>query len=113
MMVQAALKRHQAVMIGTGSAIWSRVHILDLTTLYLLLTQAILSSNAPPSCKTGYYFASHGSQSWKSIAEKIGEVGKKIGAFDSSEVGEMTLGEAAEEFGYASERDAEGVLGSR
>jgi hypothetical protein len=113
MMVQAALKRHQAVMIGTNSAIWSRVHILDLTTLYLLLTQAILSSNAPPSGKTGYYFASHGSQSWKSIAEKIGEVGKKIGAFDSSEVGKMTLGEAAEEFGYASERDAEGVLGSR
>jgi hypothetical protein len=113
MMVQAALKRHQAVMIGAGSGTWSRIHIQDLTSLYLLLTQAILSSQAPPSGKTGYYFASHGSQSWKSIAEKIGEVGLKIEAFESSVVGNMSLSEAKEEFGYGSERDAEGVLGSR
>jgi hypothetical protein len=61
----------------------------------------------------GYYFAENGASSWKSISEKIGEVGKKIGAFDGSEVGSMSLGEAKEQFGYGSERDAEGVVGSR
>ncbi|KAE9381141.1 NAD(P)-binding protein [Stipitochalara longipes BDJ] len=115
MMVQAALKRKQAVMVGKGSGVWSRIHILDLTTLYFLLVQATLSpdSKSPvPSGEKGYYFASHGAQSWESIGEKIGEVGKKIGAFESSEVGSMNLGEAKEEFGYSSERDAEGVVGS-
>jgi hypothetical protein len=66
-----------------------------------------------PSGKTGYYFVENGTSSWKSISERIGEVGKKIGAFENSEVGSMGLGEAKEEFGYASERDAEGVVGSR
>jgi len=51
----------------------------------------------PPSGKTGYYFAENGASSWKSISEKIGEVGKKIGAFEGSEVGSMSLGEAKEE----------------
>jgi len=115
MMVQASLKRQQAVMVGKGSGVWSRIHILDLTTLYFNLIQVTLSlPNTPlPSGEKGYYFASHGAQSWETIAEKIGEVGKKIGAFESSEIGSMSLGEAKEEFGYGSERDAEGVVGSR
>lgn len=112
-MVQAALKHHQPVTVGAGTGIWSRIHIQDLTSLYLLLTQTILSSHPPPSGKTGYYFAENGEQSWKSIAEKIGEVGGKIGAWEGSKVGRMGLEEAKEEFGYGSERDAEGVVGSR
>ncbi|KAH8757077.1 NAD dependent epimerase/dehydratase family protein [Hyaloscypha finlandica] len=113
MIVQASLKRKHAVMVGAGSGIWSRIHILDLTSLYFLLTQAILDQKSdPPSGKTGYYFAENGASSWESISKKIGEVGKKIGAFDGSEVRSMSLGEAKEEFGYGSERDAEGVVGS-
>jgi hypothetical protein len=97
------------------SKVWSRIHILDLTTLYFNLIQATLSppKTPLPSGEKGYYFASHGAQSWETIAEKIGEVGKKIGAFESSGIGSMSLGEAKEEFGYGSERDAEGVVGSR
>ena len=117
MMVQAALKHHHPITVGAGTGIWSRIHIQDLTSLYLLLTQSTLSSHhhPPPSVKTGYYFAENGEQSWKRIAEKIGEVGGRIGAFEGreGEVGRMGLEEAKEEFGYGSERDAEGVVGSR
>lgn len=50
-----------------------------------------------------------------SIAEKIGEVGRRIGVFEGREigVGSMRLEEAKDEFEYGSQRDAEGVLGSR
>lgn len=48
-----------------------------------------------------------------SIAEKIGVGGGKIGMFEGREIRRMGLEEAKEEFGYGSQRDAEGVLGSR
>lgn len=114
MLVQASLKRKQAVMIGTGSGIWSRIHIQDLCTLFTsLITSALSSSSKLPYGKKGYYFAENGSSSWKSIAEKTGEVGKKLGIFESGEVGELSLEDAAEEFYEGSLRDAEAVLGSR
>lgn len=133
MMVQVTLKRKQAVIIGTGSGvkptsihtatcfmlnisiqIWNRVHILDLSKLYVLLIEAILDQKPNlPSGKTGYYFTENGYQSWKSIAQRIGDVGKKIGAFETSDVGEITLLEAAEEFYDGHLRDAEGVLASK
>jgi nucleoside-diphosphate-sugar epimerase len=116
MLSQAALKRKQAVMLGDGEAEWSRVHIRDLSSLYFLLLQKVVdpsSGHDVPFGKQGYYFASHGKQSWKSIAERISEVGKGIGGFENEKVGSMGLGEAKEEFEYGSERDAEGVLGSR
>jgi hypothetical protein len=121
MLVQTALTHHQPITVGSGTGIWSRIHIQDLCSIYLLLTQSILSSSQPPppSGKTGYYFAENGEQSWISIAEKIGVVGGRIGVFEGSEgseggkVGRIGLEEAKEEFGYGSLRDAEGVLGSR
>jgi hypothetical protein len=114
-MVQAALKYHHPVTAGSGTGIWSRIHIQDLTSLYFLLIQAILSSDQkpPPSGKTGYYFAENGEQSWRGIAERIGEVGGGIGGLEGRGLGSMGLEEARVEFGYESVRDAEGVVGSR
>jgi hypothetical protein len=94
--------------------IWSRIHIVDLSNLYVLLVEAILDKRLNlPSGKTGYYFAENGSQSWKSIAEIIGGIGKKIREFETSEIKEITLEEAAEEFYNGHLRDAEGVLASK
>lgn len=66
-----------------------------------------------PSGETGYYFAENGSQSWKSIAEKIGHAGKQIGAFKTDQIAKIELQEAADEFFGSNIRDAEGVLGSK
>jgi predicted MPP superfamily phosphohydrolase len=94
--------------------IWHRVHILELSNLYVLLVKAILGQKPNlPTGKTGYYFAENGYQSWKIIAERIGGVGKKIGAFETSGVEEITLEEAAEEFYHGDLRDAEAVLASK
>lgn len=93
--------------------IWSRVHILDLTNLFTLLIRAILDRKTLPIGKTGYYFIENGFQTWKSIAEGIGKAGKELGAFETEEVGEVTMQEAADEFYNGSLRDAEGVLASK
>ncbi|TVY59233.1 hypothetical protein LCER1_G000238 [Lachnellula cervina] len=113
-MMQLALKKKQAVMLGSGSGIWSRIHILDLSRLFYLLVVAILDHKSDlPSGETGYYFAENGSQSWKSIAEKIGHAGKQIGAFKTDQITKIELQEAADEFFGSNIRDAEGVLGSK
>lgn len=79
-----------------------------------MLVQAILDQNVDlPSGKTGYYFAENGFQSWKSIAEKIGEVGKEIGAFETAEVADIELQEVADVFYSGNLRNAEGVLASK
>tara|TARA_R110002060_G_scaffold49296_1_gene60279 strand:+ start:1178 stop:1600 length:423 start_codon:yes stop_codon:yes gene_type:complete len=77
------------------------------------LIRAILDRKTLPTGKTGYYFVENGFQTWKSIAEGIGKAGKELGAFETEEVGEVTMNEAADEFYNGSLRDAEGVLASK
>ncbi|KAH8602987.1 NAD dependent epimerase/dehydratase family protein [Bisporella sp. PMI_857] len=112
MLTELALKAKQAVMVGSGSGIWNRVHIKDLSNLYLLLTQRILSQKATPHGKTGYYFAENGYQSWKSIATGIGKVGKEFGIFATDAVGNVELQEVADRWYGGNVNSAEGVLAS-
>jgi hypothetical protein len=66
-----------------------------------------------PSGKAGYYFTENGSQSWKYIAERIGQVGKGIGAFETDEIRDIELQEVADEMFHGDLRHAEGVLASK
>ncbi len=66
-----------------------------------------------PYGKEGYYFAESGFQTWKSISERIGETGRTMDYFETKEVGEVTLQEAADEFYDGDLRDAEAVLASK
>ncbi|KAL2072622.1 hypothetical protein VTL71DRAFT_11965 [Oculimacula yallundae] len=111
-MTQLSLKKKQSVMLGSGTGIWSRVHILDLTNMFLLLVRAIIDGSNLPYGKTGYYFVENGFQTWKSISEGIGKAGKQLGAFETEAIGEVTMQEAADEFYDGSLRHAEGVLAS-
>lgn len=102
------------MMLGHGSGVWSRIHIQDLSDLFMRLVSAILDkSHDLPTGKQGYFFADNGSQSWKSISERIAKVGKEAGVFENDIVGEVGLKEAADEFYDGVERDVEGVLGSK
>ncbi|KAH7364128.1 NAD dependent epimerase/dehydratase family protein [Rhexocercosporidium sp. MPI-PUGE-AT-0058] len=112
MMTQLSLKKKRSVMLGSGSGIWNRVHIGDLTDLFTLLVRAIIDGKNLPFGKTGFYFVENGFQTWKSISEGIGKAGKELGAFETEEVVEITMQEAAEEFYDGKLRDAEGVLAS-
>jgi hypothetical protein len=82
--------------------------------LFALLTEAIIDQKPDlPSGKRGYYFAENGFQTWRSISERIGKAGKGLGAFETDEVGDVTLKEAADEFYGGDLRHAEGVLASK
>ncbi len=109
-----ALKKKQSVMIGPGLGIWSRIHILDLSHLYALLLDAALESKPDlPTGQDGYYFAENGSQTWKSISERIGKTGKGLGVFETDEVGDVGLEEVAQEWTGGDIKDAESVLASK
>jgi hypothetical protein len=73
----------------------------------------VLDKQHIPSGKLGYYFAENGSQSWKSIAEGVGKIGKQSGIFKTSETGDIGLEEVANEFYGGDLRDAEAVLASK
>jgi hypothetical protein len=114
MVAQMSLTRKQAGMLGDGSGIWSRIHIIDLSELFVLLVTAILDGKPElPTGKKGYFFAENGSQNWKSISEQIAKAGKKAGVFKDESVVTIALKEAADEFYDGVERDMEGVLGSK
>lgn len=72
------------------------VHIADLAALYELLLRKILDGAEIPSGRKGYYFSNTGAYTWKSVNEKIGEIGVRLGALMSASAASITLEEAAE-----------------
>ena len=105
MLVRAALKRGKAETIGAGESTWDNVHIDDLVDGYIILLDQLLAAYGPdakPDAKPspylttgpeGYYFAENGRNSWKQIAEKIGEVLHKKGISKSPNVTTFPDGE--------------------
>lgn len=114
-MIHQALQTRKAVVLGDGSGMWSRIHIHDLGSLFLKLVENILHdpSSSIPSGKTGYYFAENGSQSFRSIAQRIAHTGKALGVLDTDEVTSMGLQEFAEKFYEGDVRMAESILASK
>jgi nucleoside-diphosphate-sugar epimerase len=97
-LVRAALKRGKVEVIGPGEATWDNVHIDDLVDAYIILLDQLLAaygpdakSDAKPSPylaigREGYYFSENGRNSWRQLAEKIGEVLQKKGISKSAKV---------------------------
>jgi len=97
-LLQAALKRNKAEVIGPGEATWNNVHIADLSDAYIIIFDQLLAAYGPdakpdaqPSPylttgRQGYYFAENGAHSWRQLSEKVGEVLYKKGVIKSPEV---------------------------
>ncbi|KAI9644015.1 hypothetical protein NHQ30_007367 [Ciborinia camelliae] len=87
-MVQQAYTHHQAITIGSGSGIWSRIHIWDLGNLFFSLAHTLYHSPSKetPHGNNGYYFAENSSQSFNDIAERIGKLGARIKGDKAKEV---------------------------
>lgn len=75
-----------------------------MVQLYLLLVRESAS---------GYFFAENGSQSWKTISETIGRVGKDCSVFASEKVRDISLQDAADEYFDGNLKDTESVLASK
>ncbi|KAF5366972.1 hypothetical protein D9758_003901 [Tetrapyrgos nigripes] len=62
----------QLYQVHQPSSTWPLCHLEDLTSCYLILLCAILSSQTPPhGRKQGYYFAENGNYSWEKMSIAI------------------------------------------
>ncbi|CAF3953243.1 unnamed protein product [Rotaria sp. Silwood1] len=97
-LIEIALKRHKAGMIGSGEATWNNVHIADLCNAYIIIFDHFLAAYGPnaksdeqsspylTTGREGYYFIENGMHTWRQLSEKIGEVLYKKGIVKSPEV---------------------------
>ncbi|KAM0746166.1 NAD(P)-binding protein [Meredithblackwellia eburnea MCA 4105] len=89
-LVDIALERGEAGMIGEGKSIRGSVHINDLVNLYLLLLTRVLSPTPPPSGWHGSFFGASSSQTWLSLSQSIGKHLHSLGHLPSSKVSSLT-----------------------
>ncbi|KAG0291713.1 hypothetical protein BGZ98_002922, partial [Dissophora globulifera] len=95
--VKFSIKHKQALQVGKGLNIWSKVHILDLARFYDALFQRALqepdegespSKGWKPLPKNGdqYYFVEDGEFTYGEVAQEIAKALKTHGINDSGEV---------------------------
>ncbi|KAF9388798.1 hypothetical protein CPC16_006240 [Podila verticillata] len=100
--VKASLRNGQALQIGQGLNIWSKVHVIDLAHFFILLLERTLqepqSSGEPgvdnkghvlpelPKNQDAYWFCEDGEFAWGSVAQAIAREFVRLGINDSGEV---------------------------
>lgn len=98
-MMRAAIKSGQAVMIGDGKGIWDYVHVLDLAHLYELLVLKIIAGEKLPSGERGILFSATGRYSWAELSESIAKALFTVGAVKTDVVRSIDVPEAGKQFG--------------
>jgi len=98
-MIRGALAAKKSGMVKECTAVWSHVHVQDLAELYKILFTKVFIEKAGedkvPSGRKGIYFAETGEDSWRSVAEEIGKVGKDLGKLETEKLEEIDIQEAA------------------
>ena len=83
--ISRALGRGKAAFHSTGAGDWDHVHIEDLSDLYELVLRRQLRGELPPSGRQGIYFNENGHHNWKEVSERVGAIGRELGALGTSE----------------------------
>ncbi|KAG0303946.1 hypothetical protein BGZ98_006092 [Dissophora globulifera] len=97
--VRYSIQLKQALQVGKGLGIWSRIHILDLARFNITLFESALQEpdegEQPPSSKDlkplpknvdEYYFVEDGEFTYGEVAQEIAKALKVHGIIDSGEV---------------------------
>ncbi|KAG0296104.1 hypothetical protein BGZ98_001106 [Dissophora globulifera] len=113
-----SIKYKQALQVGKGLNIWSRVHILDLARFYVALFQRSLQEPDEGEVKQGwkplpkngdqYYFVEDGEFTYGEVAQEIAKALKAHGINDS---GEVTSVDTANDLKYF-DKVASGLIGA-
>lgn len=73
-MTRFALKHKYAPLVGKGKAVWSTVHVSDLSFGYLTILQWLVKSPAEVALEHPYFFCESGEEiAWAEVATAIGE----------------------------------------
>ncbi|KAJ6261647.1 hypothetical protein Dda_2445 [Drechslerella dactyloides] len=83
--IRTAIKTKKAHYIGSGNAVWSNVHITDLTKLYEIVLRCALSGVAKHG-EEGVFFAANGERSWKDIATGVKAAVEAIPGWQGGEI---------------------------
>ncbi|RDX55339.1 NAD-P-binding protein [Lentinus brumalis] len=79
-LIQAALARKRAGMVGAGKAIWPAIHVDDTAELFITLFDTILKKpEAAGHGWEGFYNGENGEYTWYQLAKAIGEALVELG----------------------------------
>ncbi|KAK6541346.1 hypothetical protein TWF694_007160 [Orbilia ellipsospora] len=112
-LIRTAIETKKARYIGSGNAVWSNIHILDLSGLYEIIIRCALSGVAKHGVE-GIYFASNGERSWRNLAYGIKDAVESIDGWNGGnvEVQSWSVEDAASIDGVNGLRDAMLAFGS-
>ncbi|KAK4688022.1 hypothetical protein P7C73_g2097, partial [Tremellales sp. Uapishka_1] len=97
-LIEAALDRGQAGMVGEGLNIWNHVHISDVGDLFQLIYAGAISLSISHGT-AGYYFAATGEFTYFSLASTIGSSLVELGRASSAHPTTFTQAEMDKYFG--------------
>ncbi|KAF4969183.1 hypothetical protein FSARC_3559 [Fusarium sarcochroum] len=91
--------------IGAGKTEWDNVHVHDLSTLIVLLSQRAASSEKHDDEQEiwgpkGYFFAENGTHRWSDMSSLIAKEANKQGVIDSDKTKTLDPEEAKEKLGF-------------
>lgn len=101
-LARATLKKGHGVTVGQGKAIWSGVHVHDLSALYLKLVENAAAGESlaewpgKPALwgEEGFFFCESGDVKFDRIAQQMAQEARKKGHIESDEVKPVDAAEA-------------------
>ena len=90
--------------IGGGKARWNNVHVSDLASLFVLLTEAALSNPSDPDPQLwgskGYLLVENGEHVWADLARLMGRKAEELGYVKDLNEGQLGKEKALEVAGF-------------
>ncbi|KAF7316453.1 hypothetical protein MIND_00164300 [Mycena indigotica] len=100
-LIKSSLDRGHAGMVGEGKNLWPNVEIHELSELYSVLWDAIVSNSGLGHGREGYFFGASGEHSLYEVGKAIGEVLVALGKSDDPAPTTFTKPELDKYFGGA------------
>ncbi|RDB25814.1 Uncharacterized protein C2A9.02 [Hypsizygus marmoreus] len=97
-LIKVSIDRGQGGMVGLGKNVWPHVHIREITDLYILLFDYILSHKPLAHGRQGFYFGENGEYTVYELAKAISEALYHQGKAKSSKPSSFTEEEIKEYF---------------
>ncbi|RPD67434.1 NAD(P)-binding protein [Lentinus tigrinus ALCF2SS1-6] len=98
-LIQAALARKRAGMVGEGKAIWPAIHVDDTADIFITLFDTIRTNpDAAGHGWNGYYNGENGEYTWAALAKAIGQALVELGVASDPEPTSFTQEELLKYF---------------
>jgi nucleoside-diphosphate-sugar epimerase len=103
-LAETTLEKGFGPIIGAGKTEWDNVHVHDLSSLIVILSERAASSDNQNEQEIwgpkGYFFAENGTHKWSEISTLLAKEAKKQGLIDNDETKVLDVDEAQEKLGF-------------